>query len=444
MRAILIFIVLFYSICTFAQTEWTYKSVDSITYQQYKKKDFKNLKKTGEKALKKEIDFYYLRTRLGIAYFETKNYEKAVVHLKRALEMYPSEALIKEYYYFSLLNTLRTADAYDLANGFSKTLQNKIGFKKQNKSNLLNSFDNISVTTNIITNKNYLKKDDALLGDGIYTENTLTNTTSIGNLYVENSISNRVKIYNSFSYITINSTGIVQTLNSDTEKRDYNNTNLNYTLGGNYAIKNLFNVNLFGSFHQEQSNHLTATPNLSDFSLIYKDNNYQFHSYSAGVAFSKRIKNVGINTSFSVSNFSEGKQYQYGTSLLWYPFGNTNFYSNSSFTYLLNNTKKQYIYSQYVGFKLGKNTRFELNGSFGNHQNLISSNGLISYNTIDPIWFLGDAKLFLNYKNFTLIPSYGIQKREGSYDVYTSIDTFRTIKNKYNNNLYKFTILWKL
>jgi len=314
-----------------------------------------------------------------------------------------------------------------------------MGFK--NRNDLVSAFDKISITVNTMTNKNHSKADDAILGDGTYAERTLNNDTYVGNLYVENSISNRIKMYNSFSYIAVNSTGIVQTAILD-EKRDYDNTNWDYTLGINYDIKNLFKVNLFGSFHKEQSNYLSLTLDPSDFSLIYNDNDYQFNSYSGGIALSKRIRNFGINTSFSVSNFTDRKQYQYGASLLWYPFGNTNFYSSSSFTYLLNNDEKQYIYSQYVGFKLRKNIRFELNGSFGNHQNFISTDGLISYNTLDPILFLGEAKLFLNYKKFTFIPAYGMQEREGSYNVYSGIDTFETITNKYNNNLYKLTILW--
>lgn len=441
MRTILILLATFYSIGAFAQNELTYETVDSITYQQYLKKDYKNLKETGNKALKKEIDFYYLRTRLGIAYYETKNYEKSLIHLKKAYAMNPSEAILKEYYYFSLLYTLRTSDAYDLASGFSKELQSKIGFKKQN-INFESSFDRVGITAIAITNNNNSKEKNDILGDGTYAETTLQNNSYIGNLYIENSISNRLKIYNSLSYLTIKSTGIVQTPISDSEIRHYNNTNLNYTLGATYTIKELFQINLFGSFHKEQSNYLTAELDTVNSSIRYFDNPYKFNSFSTGVTLSKRIRNLGISASLSTSNFSDKRQYQYGASLLWYPFGNTNFYSKSSFIYLLNNDEKQYIYSQYVGFKLRKNIRFELNGSYGNHQNLISTNGLISYNTLDPIWFSGEAKLYLRHKKITFIPAFGFQEREGSYYVFSDEDTYETINDKYNNNLYKLTVLW--
>lgn len=52
--------------------------VDALTYQLFQQKAWDNLIKEGNKAIQNGIDYYYLRVRMGIAYYEKGNYSGAI------------------------------------------------------------------------------------------------------------------------------------------------------------------------------------------------------------------------------------------------------------------------------------------------------------------------------------------------------------------------------
>ena len=54
--------------------EIDFKQVDSTTYALYLNKDWKPLIKISKKAIQNNIDYYFLRMRLAIAYYEQKKY----------------------------------------------------------------------------------------------------------------------------------------------------------------------------------------------------------------------------------------------------------------------------------------------------------------------------------------------------------------------------------
>ena len=57
----------------------------------------------GKIALKQDMDFYYLRMRMGIARYNQKKYRQACGHFKHALELNQADPLALEYLYYSLL-----------------------------------------------------------------------------------------------------------------------------------------------------------------------------------------------------------------------------------------------------------------------------------------------------------------------------------------------------
>ena len=87
MRINYIIILLLFFLISFsavAQEKMSAPSVDNISYEQYLKKDWEALIKTGKKSLKYDVDFYYLQVRMGIAYYELKRYPKAVKYFENA------------------------------------------------------------------------------------------------------------------------------------------------------------------------------------------------------------------------------------------------------------------------------------------------------------------------------------------------------------------------
>ncbi len=100
-------------------------AINQQTYSQYINANWNGLIKTANKALKAKIDFYYLRTRIGIAYFETGKYGSAIQHFEKAQAIAPDD-VIREYLYFSYLYAGKMADAGKMAAKMPFDLKRKL------------------------------------------------------------------------------------------------------------------------------------------------------------------------------------------------------------------------------------------------------------------------------------------------------------------------------
>ncbi len=56
-----------------------------ITYQYYLEQKWDSIIIIGKQAIKSDIDFYYLRYRMGRAYFQTENYALAILNFEKFL-----------------------------------------------------------------------------------------------------------------------------------------------------------------------------------------------------------------------------------------------------------------------------------------------------------------------------------------------------------------------
>lgn len=83
--------------------ELNYFYVDSLSYDLYLKGDWKELTKLGKKSMRKGIDFYYLKLRLGHAYFEQGKYLKAIPYFEDAYKINPDYEFTQKYLYYSYL-----------------------------------------------------------------------------------------------------------------------------------------------------------------------------------------------------------------------------------------------------------------------------------------------------------------------------------------------------
>jgi hypothetical protein len=437
MRSFLIFLSFYISVKSFAQNHLSYNSVDSASYIQFVNRDYKNLWVTGKKALKNDIDFYYLRTRLGISYFENDNYESAVVHFTKAHEMNPTDSLIKEYLYLSLVYTNRLEDATDLAVTFTETFKKRIGFKNQNVNDLASSFKSISITGGGIFKipiPEYKESEEF-----IYCNKTIQNNASLVNLYLENRASNRLSFFNSLSYFNVESTGRIEAQGSSPLIINYSNPNYQYTLGAVYVAKKDLSFSSSFGYFKENSQFITSNftaPNIPFTISTYSSN---INAYTSVVGIFKRHHNVGFGLAQSIGNLSSVNQFQTEGTFLWYPRGNTTLYTNTSFAWLNNDANNQYIFTQKFGGKASKNIWYELKGSYGNHQNYIANGGIVAYNTIEPIKLTGEVNLSFFIKSFKISPSYSIQQRESSYFKFITPTTSETITKNYINQLIKCT-----
>ena len=95
---ILAFILI--SIKVNGQDTLTSATVEQKSYQLYIDKNWNELIKFGTNAINKGYNYYYLQLRVGIAYYEKKNYALAEGYFFNALKFNTDDELLLEYIYY--------------------------------------------------------------------------------------------------------------------------------------------------------------------------------------------------------------------------------------------------------------------------------------------------------------------------------------------------------
>lgn len=117
-----------------AQQSVPTETIEQESYRLYLEKKWEELIRFGNIAIKQEVDYFYLRMRIGIAYYEKKNYALAEGNFRKALIFNSNDDLALEYLYYCLLLNGRLEEARLVSKKFNKELAEKIG--TNNKSSI--------------------------------------------------------------------------------------------------------------------------------------------------------------------------------------------------------------------------------------------------------------------------------------------------------------------
>lgn len=440
LRCIILFISFLFAKTCFSQSILTYENVDSITHAQFTSRDYQALHRSGKEAIRNDIDFYYLRMRMGISYYENKNYESALPHFKKANSMNPADTLAQEYLYYSLLFTNRTEDAYDLATTFSGAMQQRVHFRKFVAKDLVSTFQSVSISGGAAINDNITANKNAEYPDTMYVERMLQGETYLSNISLENKITNRLKLYNSFSYFNVKSMGVIHSVLGDTSN-NYSNNSYQYNLGMSYHFKNQFLVGGTFGYYKERSNYFSALLDTTSFEVNYYDNPFEHTAYSGTLYSFYRLKKFETGLSASIANLSDSLQYQGEATLVFYPLGNQNLYSVSSAALLQNSNEQNFIFRQRIGGRITKWLWAEAYLSYGNHQNYLPATGFIAYNTVEPVLYIAGAHMNFQIKKLSIIPAYTIQQKEST--LYQQTPSEQSLVNDtYYNHLITTSVKW--
>src|SRR5207248_2114987 len=103
MRGLILITMIFISGKLLAQDTLNFRMVDTKTYDWYVAKNWDSVIEIGNRAIGQNIDYYYLRMRIGIAYYEKKKFRKAENHFTKALFFNSSSDAGKQYLYYCYL-----------------------------------------------------------------------------------------------------------------------------------------------------------------------------------------------------------------------------------------------------------------------------------------------------------------------------------------------------
>ena len=481
----LTFLVLWNTETLKASTKLDFATVDMVTYRCYQEKKWDSVILIGKQALRQDIDYYYLRVRMGISYFEKKEYFPASVHLKKARQFNSDDPVIANYLYYAYLYSGKEEEAGlvsadpGLKPGIFREVHAEGGYTLSGDKS----------PTNLAT----LMKTDS-----IYGEQDLYGNNSYSNLGLKLRVSKRIGLMLDYNYLNFNKTKYIQYGHSEAQRdsiidnqfsRDYfysypwkiHDTAFKYnvrqheiyigaiiTLSDGIRIMPAFHwinvgYNMVNPSYRVDSitdtayySHVDNTYHLFRYPLVvysFAEKDTSFGNYVASLRITKDwgLFNVGLSGSWS--NLNGKKQKQIGLSLTYYPFGNLNFYGTTAATGFFQGKSKRLLLSQVVGAKITSWMWAEANFYYGDYTNANIFNGSIVYNNSDLIDYRGGATLlFLAGKHlqFSLIYQYARKESQQIYYIKTEDPATKEINeikqtqnNPYNTHSIIGGITWK-
>lgn len=108
---ILTFALCWFAVCAHSQQRQTSFDVEARSFEYYTQSKWDQLISFSNKALADGYDYFYLRYRLGVAYYYKGRYRLAAAHFKKALYLNSDDADTQVYLYYSLLFSGRIDEA---------------------------------------------------------------------------------------------------------------------------------------------------------------------------------------------------------------------------------------------------------------------------------------------------------------------------------------------
>ncbi len=177
---IITLLFLFVSVCALGQN--SYMDLEETSRKLYINQDWEKLASYGEEKINQGLGYYDLALRTGIAYYNLKQYEKAIPFFEKALENNPNDEIINEYLFWSnvYLKDYSKTDVY--FKHLNDTVRNKIAYRPSKL------FDFVYVETGAKLSNNPQK-----VGNVYY-----------GNIGLNHRFSQKFGFYHSYNYFSIN------------------------------------------------------------------------------------------------------------------------------------------------------------------------------------------------------------------------------------------------
>ncbi|HUX95357.1 MAG TPA: tetratricopeptide repeat protein [Bacteroidales bacterium] len=363
------------------QNPGSFRYSDSITYIHYLNKDWKALTDRGNEALAAGHDYYYMRMRLGIAYFEKHNYAASAKHFKKALEFNQGDNVATEYLFYSSFLYGRSMQAWSILSGMLPAAKKRIEVESRIKRN--------SITAEYFLSDS--KSGDIIANPGYYFSNSEPGSQVITRYFINNAV---------YASHILGKNVIYSHAFTNLIKDNF----LYYYDGITVAdmqVQRIIQNQYYGSL-----NFFTSTGWVFSPSFHYLGTGYPFINiiYSGNKSFISeyQVKNKGYATGFRITRMSgytavsaEGsfselnyqKQAQSGLSVTIYPSGNSNLYIGASFSALFPidqySASISYVTGITGGFTIKNKVWFEFSGTNGDMKNYLEKNGLLVYNSTD-------------------------------------------------------------
>jgi len=442
MGRVVFIILLFCSLSLSAQQTMSFVELDTTTYQQYLKGDWKALIKSGKEGMDQGISYYYLQMRIAYAHYMREEYRAAIKHYKNALEFNSSDLTANKFLYYSYLYSGRSNDAL---------VQIKALTADQKESmNLADS----SIIVSIGVNYSYATSDATSIHEDI-TEFTPTvsgvqktsNYFHLPGLDISNRIGNHVILNHSISYLQKNEFSYASNSGLYLSPEQII-TQMEYGLSVEIAPGE-------GCLIRPGLNFLSLTipifstgdygPSAGRDRSAYDYVNLKNRVLSLMLSKEFRFFNAGL--SYVNNDFNEMKSHQAGLHSTVYPLSNLNLYYSLDLYYqhlmFGNESQDNFILHHSLGFKIFKNLWMEISNTLPEQMNFYNIRNDISYNSIEKIGSAYSASIVVPvYKaGLKLFGNFGYNSNNSYF--FPDQDLLNPVnKHSYNNFIITGGIKW--
>lgn len=428
-----------------------FQSVDKNTYLLYTQQNWDSLIKVGNFAINSGIDYFYLRQRIGIAYYNKENYLKAEQHFEKALEFNASDATTQEYLYYCYIYSNQKKEARILSTKFSASLKNKI---QPQKNYLEKIYFETGPTFSNNIDKNQINR--SVRANGLeYREQDLNDNKYYVHAGLELNISKRLSVYLGYAFLTISKlkqiyittdippgNNFFGQLNNDEYNMFQNEFygNLKYVFGNGFKITPAYHL-VYVKFN-------TIYNNL-DLTSFAPNNEYQvdtsFSNHIVALTLNKKCSLFDFGITSSWSGLNNKTQYQLGGIFSWFPRGNLNLYTTSSLVSAWQGKNNRFVFDQLVGGKVSKKLWIEGYVTLGEMVNFNEKNAFLVQNSGDKIKFrTGLNFIVLLSKKVELSFRYIYLQEEGYRVDYTANGNYNITILDYQNNTIIGGLKWTL
>lgn len=412
-----------------SQSDSALNNAEKISYDLFSKGKWNELISFSENALKKNIDFIFLRVRLGIAYYETEKYFDAIVHLKKAFDLgYETPSAI-EYLYYSYLQAGRQEDA-DFY--FYRLPKNKRDRIKPQDNSFMNKFY-ADGGFGFSNDKSKNENTDIDGSDNIYGEQLINKNYFFISLGFKQLPLRWLNLTYNYNYLDLKKAKVIK-YNDVSITDDYKQQQQQFYLKFDIRAGDGFVISPSGHYVFVKDKTIYADYDSATFSynaqtMSYDSLKYYYSilqreniqdDYVISLSLSKQfyIYKTALHGSYSFLNGSN--QTQLGANMTFYPKKKNTLYTFSDITLHSQNDVTNLIFFQSAGGKLYKDLWGEVFAAFGRMNNYNEQNGALVFNNPDVTVFKFGAEF--NYyfsKNISASLVYVNQQREKKYLTYS-------------------------
>ena len=367
----------------YGQEVLDFNTLNTETYRLYLAQEWDSVIRLGNQGLRQDMDFYYLRMRMGIASYEKHRYRTASRHFSTALEQNQGDPVALEYLYYARLLSGQTEQAGLSRNQFRGELAQKLPplparFFEQLSLEFLYSSG----------------VDDQLFDDpaGLYpldipgeqsTTRYFTNTT----LSVVNRITPGIHLSHSLTFLSKSNHYFTSDTSTAVYVPEQQVLQVQYFIAPEFALRS-------GTYFSPMIHILRIRSQVPyDSGMGYMGGSSQIGlgtlkqtDLATGLGFRQGLGDVDMHLGAYYSSLNGQKQFQGRAGFTWYPMGNLDLYAgayvNSQFELATETAGPvRFIPEVLFGFVIAQKVWVETHGSMGDMSNFLEYNGRIVYNS---------------------------------------------------------------